>query len=93
MEIKEIESLRDFVNEYKAPIHSVEIPSNFSAFSKRKSKFESILSSINLIGLKFQFEEIGTSYDGDIEAIFYIGERPSNLIEKLKKTYDLGEKW
>ena len=72
---------------YKAPKTTVEIPTNFEVEVADYHEFSHVQYLLKTtIGLNCEFEEVGC--DGMYCAVFWIGKKPTELIEATKKTYE-----
>jgi len=72
---------------YNAPKVSVDVPANFEIDVRDYHEFNHIKYLLkDTIGLDYNFEEVGC--DGHYHAVFWMGEKPVDLIEATKKTYE-----
>lgn len=75
------------LDNYVSPKITAEIPTDFSIRVDDYHEFDIIKYYLKeAVGIDYEFEEVGC--DGKYEAVFYIGPKPTNLIKKIKKTYE-----
>lgn len=74
------------LDSYVVPKITVEIPSSFSCHRYDYHEFDNVRASLHHLGLEYNFEQVG--FEKQHEAVFYIGPKPTNLINKIKETYN-----
>lgn len=65
----------------------VNVPASFSVKAEDYHEFDSIQEHFRkLLGLHYEYEEVGC--DGLHEAVFYMDEKPQEMINRMKKKYE-----
>jgi hypothetical protein len=85
------DKLQEDINNWSVVNITAQVPSNFSATVDDYHDLKYIQSILKeYVGLDYEYEQVGYEHKrfGECEAVFYIGPRPNNLIEKIKKTYE-----
>ena len=72
---------------YTSPKVSVDVPSNFEFEVSDYHEFDNIQYILKTaVGLDYSFEEVGC--DGKYHAVFWIGDKPTELIDATKKSFE-----
>jgi len=82
------DKLQENINNWSVVNITAQVPSNFSAQVDDYYDFKYIQRILKeYVGLHYEFEQVGKQF-GEYEAVFYIGPKPNNLINKIKETYN-----